>query len=279
MNTSRQAAVLGSPIAHSLSPVLHRAAYAELGLDWQYSAIEVDEESLADFWASRDDSWVGLSLTMPLKVAVMGLLDEITPLAGLIGAVNTVVLRAGRSVGYNTDVPGMVRALDWAEPARGQVNTVSIIGAGATSRSALGAIVDRHGERPTITVYARRREQAVDLLPLADDLRLSLTVADWVDIDRAWGADLVVSTMPGTAEPPLVVPERPGLLMDVAYDPWPTTLTTRWRQAGGAVATGADLLLGQAIDQVHLMTGREAPVEVMRTALLAALDERAITDV
>ncbi len=279
MNTSRQAAVLGSPITHSLSPVLHRAAYTALGLNWRYSAIEVDEVSLPSFWASRDDSWIGLSLTMPLKVAIVDLLDEITPLARLIGAVNTVVFDSGRSIGHNTDVPGMVRALDWADPARQQVSTVSIIGAGATSRSALGAVIDRHGGSPTIEVYARRPEQAADLLPLADDLSAQLTVADWADIERAWGADLVVSTLPGTADPSLVVPERPGLLMDVAYDPWPTPLASRWRDAGGAVATGADLLLGQAIDQVHLMTGRDAPVDVMRAALLGALDERANRDV
>ena len=279
MNTSRQAAVLGSPITHSLSPVLHRAAYTALGLNWRYSAIEVDEVSLPSFWASRDDSWIGLSLTMPLKVAIVDLLDEITPLARLIGAVNTVVFDSGRSIGHNTDVPGMVRALDWADPERQQVSTVSIIGAGATSRSALGAVIDRHGGSPTIEVYARRPEQAADLLPLADDLSAQLTVADWADIERAWGADLVVSTLPGTADPSLVVPERPGLLMDVAYDPWPTPLASRWRDAGGAVATGADLLLGQAIDQVHLMTGRDAPVDVMRAALLGALDERANRDV
>lgn len=279
MTATRRAAVLGSPITHSLSPVLHRTAYSILGLDWTYSAIEATESSLGEFWACLDDSWVGLSLTMPLKVAVLELLDEVSPRASVIGAVNTVVFDGGRAVGHNTDVPGMVRALDEVHPQRAAIASASIIGAGATARSALAALVDRHGPDLPITMYARRAEQADDLRGLADDLGSSIEVGDWARSDRAWSADLVVSTLPGSAEPPLTVPARPGLLMDVAYDPWPTPLTTRWRAAGGIAATGADLLLGQAVDQVRLMTGREAPEHAMREALLCALDERANADV
>lgn len=275
MTATRRAAVLGSPIAHSLSPVLHRAAYAALGLPWEYSAVEVDEATLAEFWSSLDQTWVGLSLTMPLKVAVLELLDDVTPLARSIGAVNTVVFESEQVIGYNTDVPGMVRALDEAQSDRRRVSSASIIGAGATARSSLGALVERHGRDVPVTVYARRPTQAGEIIALADDIGGVITVGEWGDLARAWSADLVVSTLPGTADPTVTLPARPGLLMDVAYDPWPTPLSTRWRSAGGAVATGADLLLGQAIDQVTLMTGREAPVEAMRAALLTALDERA----
>src|SRR4051794_12969885 len=102
--TSRRAAVLGSPIAHSLSPALHRAAYIELGLDWTYDAIECDEAALPAFVQSLDASWVGLSLTMPLKRAVLPLLAEMSETVRLTGAANTVLFRDGRTVGDNTDV-------------------------------------------------------------------------------------------------------------------------------------------------------------------------------
>ncbi len=108
----RRAAVLGSPVGHSLSPVLHRAAYAHLGLTgWSYGAYDVDEAGLAGFLAALDPSWAGLSLTMPLKAAVLPLLDAASPVVEAVGAANTVLLRDGRRVGENTDVPGMVGAL------------------------------------------------------------------------------------------------------------------------------------------------------------------------
>src|SRR5262250_221072 len=107
-----KAAVLGSPIAHSLSPVLHRAAYRALGLTgWTYQAIECDEARLPDLLAACDASWAGLSLTMPLKRAVLPLLDHTEPLAAEVGAANTVVFAAGRRHGHNTDVPGLLAAL------------------------------------------------------------------------------------------------------------------------------------------------------------------------
>lgn len=120
MSGIRRAAVLGSPIAHSLSPVLHRAAYAELGLDdWSYDRFEVDEAALPGFVAGLDASWAGLSLTMPLKRAIIPLLDEISATAASVEAVNTVVLTEdGRRVGDNTDIPGMIAALRSAVSTR-----------------------------------------------------------------------------------------------------------------------------------------------------------------
>lgn len=275
MTVLRQAAVLGSPIEHSLSPVLHRAAYAALGLDWQYTAIEVEESGLADFWDTLDESWAGVSLTMPLKVAVLPLLDDITDRARAIEAVNTVVFDEGRSVGYNTDVPGMINALDEAATERDRIRSAAVIGAGATARSAVAAIIERHAGQVPITVFARRREQARELLDLARSLGGTIDVGAWADVDKAMSADLVVCTLPGGTDLDVTPPVAAGVLLDVAYDPWPTPLTSRWREAGGAVATGADLLLWQAIDQVALMTGQPAPIEAMRAALVAALDDRA----
>jgi shikimate dehydrogenase len=135
-----RAAVLGSPIAHSLSPVLHRAAYEELGLDdWSYDRFEVDEAALPGFVGKLGPEWAGLSLTMPLKRAVIPLLDEISETASAVEAVNTVVFTEdGRRLGDNTDVPGMVAAL--RERGIEQVDSAAILGAGATASSALAAL-------------------------------------------------------------------------------------------------------------------------------------------
>jgi hypothetical protein len=103
--------VLGRPIAHSLSPSLHRAAYAALGLDWRYDAVDVGEPELPGFLDALGSEWAGLSLTMPLKTAVLPLLDEVSALARDVAAANTVLLRDGRRHGDNTDVPGIVAAL------------------------------------------------------------------------------------------------------------------------------------------------------------------------
>lgn len=116
MTSARRAAVLGSPIGHSLSPVLHRAAYAELGLTgWSYDPFEVEEDALAGFLKELEagqDRWAGLSLTMPLKRAVIPLLDEVSATAASVEAVNTLVFAEdGRRIGDNTDIPGMVAAL------------------------------------------------------------------------------------------------------------------------------------------------------------------------
>ncbi|MFI5099653.1 MAG: shikimate dehydrogenase, partial [Actinomycetes bacterium] len=132
-----RAAVLGSPVAHSLSPVLHRAAYAYLGLDWTYEAVECDEAGLAGFVAGLTAQWAGLSLTMPLKTAVLGLLDETDEPIRLARAANTLLLRDGRRVGANTDVPGMVAALAELGVGGGGAGRATVLGAGATARSAL----------------------------------------------------------------------------------------------------------------------------------------------
>jgi len=184
------------------------------------------------------------------------------------------VFDEGRSVGYNTDVPGMINALDQAGTDRDRVRTAAVIGAGATARSAVAAIIERHAGRVPITAYARRPDQARELRALAESLGGVVDVGGWVEVADAMSADLVVSTLPGGIDLDVSPPASVGVLLDVAYDPWPTPLTSRWREAGGAVATGADLLLWQAIDQVELMTGRSAPIEAMRLALVAALDDR-----
>jgi len=259
--------VLGKPIAHSLSPVLHRTAYEELGLaGWSYDRFEVDEAALPGFLAGLGPEWAGLSLTMPLKRAVIPLLDEVSETAASVEAVNTVVFTEdGRRVGDNTDIPGMVAAL--RERGIEQVDSAAILGAGATASSALAALARIcTGE---VVAYVRSEARAAEMREWGERLDVEVRTADWADAARALHAPIVIATTPAGATDALssAVPERPATLFDVLYDPWPTELAARWSAYGGAVVGGLDLLVHQAVLQVEQMTGRRpAPVEAMRKA-------------
>ncbi|MEU0601604.1 shikimate dehydrogenase [Streptomyces sp. NPDC006393] len=272
---ARRAAVLGSPIAHSLSPVLHRAAYEELGLaDWSYDRFEIDEEALPAFLEGLGPEWAGLSLTMPLKRAVIPLLDEISDTAASVEAVNTVVLTEdGRRTGDNTDIPGMVAAL--REHGIEQVESAAILGAGATASSALAALARVcTGE---VVAYVRSEARAAEMRQWGERLGVEVRTAHWSDAEHALRAPLVIATTPAGTTDALAtaVPERPATLFDVLYDPWPTALAARWSLAGGAVVSGLDLLVHQAVLQVEQMTGRApAPLDAMRRAGEKALAER-----
>ncbi|MFJ3335685.1 shikimate dehydrogenase [Streptomyces sp. NPDC086766] len=272
---ARRAAVLGSPIGHSLSPVLHRAAYGELGLTgWSYDRFEVDEAGLPAFFEGLGPEWAGLSLTMPLKRAVIPLLDEISETAASVEAVNTVVFTEdGRRVGDNTDIPGMVAAL--RERGIEQVDSAAILGAGATASSALAALARVcTGE---VTAYVRSAARAAEMRQWGERLDVGVRTADWADAAEALRAPLVVATTPAGTTDALApaVPERPAVLFDVLYEPWPTALAARWSLAGGAVISGLDLLVHQAVLQVELMTGRSpVPPDALRAAGEKALSER-----
>ncbi|MEU9377901.1 shikimate dehydrogenase [Streptomyces sp. NPDC048255] len=272
----RRAAVLGSPIAHSLSPLLHSAAYVALGLDhWSYGRFEVDERGLPGFVArlgGRSGSvWAGLSLTMPLKRAVIPLLDELTGRAASVGAVNTVIRGpSGRLTGDNTDIPGMVAAL--RERGVTQVESATVLGAGATAASAIAALAEVCSG--PVTVFARVPGRAAELRGWGERLGVDVRTARWEHADRALSAPLVISTTPKGAADGFagVVPAAPGVLFDVVYDPWPTALAAAWAGRGGSVLGGLDLLVHQAARQVELMTGHSrAPLAAMRAAGTAAL--------
>jgi shikimate-5-dehydrogenase len=269
--TRRRAAVLGRPIGHSLSPVIHNAGYAAAALaGWTYDAHDCGEGDLAGFVAGLDDSWAGLSLTMPLKEVALDVADEVAPIAGAIGAANTLLrLPNGTWRAENTDAPGMVDALRAAGVT--QVERVSILGAGGTARAALAAARDLGAA--AVTVVARRLESIEELAPVAAGLGLSLIGTDWGDAAAAGDADVVVSTVPrGVADPvaATITWRSDGVLFDAIYDPWPTPLAAAAVAAGCRVVSGLDLLLAQAVRQFELFTGVEAPVGPMRTALLAA---------
>ncbi|MFE3937619.1 shikimate dehydrogenase [Streptomyces goshikiensis] len=267
--------MLGSPIEHSLSPVLHRAAYQELGLaDWSYDRFEIDEAALPEFMAGLGDGWAGLSLTMPLNRAIIPLLDGISDTAASVEAVNTVVFTEdGRRLGDNTDIPGIVSALH--ERGVEKVPSAAILGAGATASSALAALSRIcTGE---VTAYVRSRARADEMRQWGERLGVPVRTADWSLAAEALAQPLVIATTPAGTTDALAasVPDGAGTLFDVLYDPWPTALAAAWSERGGKLIGGLDLLVHQAVLQVERMTGRpRAPLAAMRAAGEAALRSR-----
>jgi shikimate dehydrogenase len=274
-----RAAVLGSPIAHSLSPALHRAAYAELGFDdWTYEAIECDEAGLAALVTSCGPQWAGLSLTMPLKRTVLPLLDHVDPVAAATGGVNTLVFRPEGRYGYNTDVQGIVDAL--TEAGAHAPSSVTILGAGATACSALAALPELGATAADIVL--RDPARSAGLLATADRLGLKVRLHPFEDLqkDDALVPDLLISTVPAGAanhyaERMRLTRHAPAAVLDVVYAPWPTPLATAAAEAGAVVASGFAMLLHQAAAQVELMTGKPAPLEAMRAAGQAELARQA----
>lgn len=293
--TTRRAAVLGHPVAHSLSPVLHGAAYRALGLDgWQYGVHDVTEGALEGFLRDVDAGWAGLSLTMPLKQVVIPLLDHVDPLAEAVGAVNTVLFSAaggsaaGRSgsgavttTGTNTDVHGIVAALREGLGARGVADAV-ILGGGATAASALAAVAELGCVSPRVFVRSLDRIGPLRAAVARMGVSPSFEVFDERATTSALAvADAVVSTTPKYAADqwaPLLTGlltgtgEKPrGVLLDVVYDPRPTALQSAWAALGADTVGGERMLLHQAAEQVRLMTGRPAPLAAMDEALRRAL--------
>lgn len=267
------AAVLGSPIAHSLSPVLHRAAYRALGLrDWRYAAHEVDEEGFLPFVAGLDETWRGLSLTMPLKEVAFEVAADISPTALATGAINTLVRReTGEWDAHNTDVHGVVAALGGSlRDAAAAPRSATVLGSGATARSAIAALAELGVRHVRLAVRAAVRPATTRI---AADLGLQV---EQVSLERwAERGGLVVSTLPagaGAAAAAVLDGHRldghrlEGTLLDVVYADWPTPLAVAAAAAGLTVVPGLDMLVHQAAEQVRLMTGREAPLQAMLAA-------------
>lgn len=284
-----RAAVLGHPISHSKSPALHRAAYARLGVQLDYSAIDVTEDALPAFMASvREDvrqgeSWRGLSVTMPLKTGMVRELDEVRGVARALGVVNTVAFErpapgaaagATRLVGYNTDVAGIVNALRHAGAA--SAPTAVVLGGGGTSAAAIAALKELGA--PDADIFVRDVGRAAEARAAAAAVGLAIRI---LPLDGAAAAvaaaDVVISTLPPRAADPLadelaqafaLRPEkqiRPGVLLDVAYDPWPSRIASAWQEAGGTVVPGLEMLIYQAVEQVRHFTGlgEAMPAEVI----------------
>ncbi len=272
-----RAAVLGSPVKHSLSPVLHSAAYRTLGLHgWHYGMIECDEPGLPPLIDSMGAEWAGLSLTMPLKRVALAVADEVSPLARAVGAANTLVFPPGGPAkgrrAENTDVAGLVGAL--REAGLAHAKQAVILGAGGTAQAALAAVRELGHQSPVVVV--RDPARTGELCETAGWLGMRPTISGRLFDEPLPDADLIISTLPAGAADPLS-PTRwnPGTtVLDVVYSPWPTPFAGSALAAGCRVVSGLTVLLHQAVAQVELMTGLPGPVEAMRTALGAAVAAR-----
>lgn len=268
--------VWGDPVSHSLSPVLHRAAYARLGLAWRYDRRRVDEAGFAAELVALDDSFRGLSCTMPLKGVAFEAAVRRDARAEATGAVNTLLLGPDGPAGWNTDVGGIVRAL--GDAGIGPLDTARIIGAGATATSALVACAELGATR--LDVVARRPEAVAPLQARGERLGVAVTAVHF-DAPHEREVPVTLATLPGTApidaDLAARLAERGGLLFDVVYGHGETALTRAWRDAGGRAVDGTGMLLHQAVLQIRVfLTGDvdeplpdEADVvDVMRRALV-----------
>lgn len=271
---SLRAAVLGHPISHSKSPALHLAAYSRLGVGISYTAIDVTEQLLPSLMRQIRDQqgWRGLSVTMPLKTAMLGQVDEVRGVAGILGVVNTVSFEENgnrtRAIGSNTDVAGIVNALRHA--GTGTAPSAVVLGGGGTAAAAAAALKELGAE--SLRVFVRDTSRAAEVRSAAHRLDLALEVLALSQAAEATAAaDVVISTLPPRAADGLAagiaalkIPTK-GVLLDVAYDPWPSLMGSVWQSGGGSVVPGLEMLLYQAVEQVRLFSrlGEEVNASVI----------------
>ena len=270
-----KAAVLGSPVSHSLSPVLHNAAYAALGLDHTYDAIETRESELGEFVSGIDKNWLGVSLTMPLKEVAFDFADSVDELVKTTGAINTLVFKDDVQA-FNTDVLGIVDAVTEAD--LGEISTGVIFGSGATARSSLVALHNLGVKK--INCVARNEADIQRMAKVA--IEIGVGFENTQVSDSNWMAsDVVINTTPVGILDEIAreVYSPSGLLLDVVYNPWPTQLAASWAVTGGSIVSGLSMLLHQAGHQVTLMTGQPAPIAQMREALNVELLNRGLSPI
>ncbi|WP_322938603.1 shikimate dehydrogenase [Nocardioides bizhenqiangii] len=259
---------MGDPIAHSLSPVLHRAGYTAVGLDWEYDAALVPAGGLAGFVAGLGAEWRGLSVTAPLKREAMALADVVSDRVELVGSANTLLLTGGEVHADNTDLRGAVAAV--RERYDGSIRFATILGGGATAAATGLAMVELGAESVRVAVrQPERAEEAVARIAAHH----AAPAVEIISLDDANDdTDAIVSTIPVAAQTDRLVAACAGVevLFDVVYDPWPTPLSG----VGGTVVSGLDLLVHQAALQFTAFTGVAAPLAAMRAAGEAALRER-----
>lgn len=272
--SGRKAAVLGKPVAHSLSPVLHQAAYQALGLTgWSYQRLEVDAAGLPGLLTGLGPEWAGVSVTMPGKHAALEFAVESTERARAVGAANTLVNRGdGRWTADCTDVDGVSGALLAVCGPPPVDRPAVVLGAGGTAAAA--AVACAGLGLSEVRFVVREPARAADVVRAAQQAGLAAGVLRWPEVDwKALGAEagVLVNTVPPEAVRPHAVHlAAAACALDVIYHPWPTPLADAVRAAGGRLATGLDMLLHQAFGQVEQFTGMPAPREAMRDALRAA---------
>lgn len=271
MSSPRRAAVLGSPVGHSRSPDLHLAAYQALGLgDWTYERIECTAEQLPDLVSGLGPEYVGLSVTMPAKLAALAFADVRTDRAELVGSANTLVRTDEGWRADCTDIDGMAGALREVGAESGTNPSAVVVGAGGTALPTVAALAD--AGITELTVVARDAGRAVPVVEVARRLGMTSIVLPFEDGTelghRCRVSAVAVSTVPADAVAPIVgsVAQAPAVV-DVIYHPWPTPLADAVDAAGGRIVGGLVMLLNQAFSQVEQFTGRPAPREAMAAAL------------
>ncbi|MFZ4123047.1 MAG: shikimate dehydrogenase family protein [Candidatus Planktophila sp.] len=253
------AAVLGSPISHSLSPHLHMSAYKFLNIPGKYTSFEVPAGSLHDFLRDKDSGWTGFSLTMPLKEEVLAIADSIDPLVKRIQSGNTLVRQNNEWFLYSTDVLGFQQAWNTCNSAKPQ--SVLIIGSGATARAAAAAF-DNPDTSISVVHRNNQREESMRLSVLQSKMKF----LPWQFVNDFYESELVVNTTPKGVLDSFacnVVAKPAGTFFDVIYNPWPTEFASAWMKTQSPVISGLDLLIAQGIEQIRLFTETKIDAEAL----------------
>ena len=253
------AAVLGSPIAHSLSPLIHSLAYEYLGLAAQYEAVEVKAGALANYLSQTDKNC--LSLTMPLKEEAMQVADVVSAVAARVSCGNTLSLRDGKWNLTSTDVSGFDNALKMHGIQK--ADSVLIIGAGATARAAIASV---SAITTNVAVVSRNPDREAAITKASS---ISVSYLPWEVTDALNSVDLVINTTPGQAADYFLsgIDKPRGTLFEVLYHPWPTVISKAWSASQAQVIDGLDLLIHQAIAQVEIFAGITCDREVLYTKM------------
>jgi shikimate dehydrogenase len=252
-------AVLGSPISHSLSPLLHRTAYEELGIVGSYDAIEIDENSFDSFFEkAKGENWTGFSLTMPLKELAYLRADQSDDLVRKISSANTLLNLDGKWLAISTDLLAFKSLIDIEKNAK-----VKILGGGGTARAALGAL---DGAVEEIEIYIRNEKRKAALSAAISKSNLIFKTMDELNHE----GELIISTLPKGELDKYAEKLGPGTgtFFDVIYNPWPTKTASLW---SGRVISGLELLVEQAMYQITFMTGADFNYHLMRGRLLAVI--------
>ncbi|MFQ5943231.1 MAG: shikimate dehydrogenase [Anaerolineales bacterium] len=273
--------LLGSPVAHSISPAIQNAAFASAGLDWSFEAMEVAPEKLAaTITRMRADDWLGANITIPFKETVVQLLDMTDPTATKTSAVNTIVNRSGRLVGHNTDLPGFIRDLraHWRIPSTARS---LILGAGGAARAAAFGLAQEGIELSFIARTVERAER------LASDIRqayaVEVAIHPWASesfLNAASQCTLIVNATPVGLVPDTKISPWPddvslppsAFVYDMVYSPKETKLIRQAQREGLKAVSGTGMLLEQAALSYELWTGLRAPRSNMRATLEDALE-------
>jgi len=260
-------AVLGSPISHSLSPALHRAAFESIGIAGSYEAIDVPSGTLQQFFLAHESDFDYFSLTMPLKEEAHLLNVTCDKLSLRIGSINTLYKREGRWFGTSTDGSGFLAAL--AAQGYSTISHALILGAGGTARAVAGAL---DGNVETLTVMGRTSTRKDALESCVE--KSTFNYLPWISDPEINSYDLIINTTPAGAAD-LLAENLPlqvtGLLFDVIYKPWPTVLASAWSDRSGKVINGKELLLWQGLDQLSLVLSQEIDRDSISTHLRKVL--------